>query len=655
MRDVPSLKMKEAKIEEASFDSWARGVNTLVSSTKIRDDELAVGENIILKDEGSPFRRPGTQTFATDPSITSIQGLFSYYNSDGTNTVLLIGDGRAKKLVAGSWTDVYGATFATTSRLSAGLINNILYLGNSVDELTKFDGTTLTRFAAITAPSSNWATIGASLASGVYPYSYRVSAFNNISETDAASTYTVYANKERDNWNPSSQAINEGNSIKVRWNTVAGASGYNIYGVVAGDERFLAKVDGQTVDEWLDLGLKSPSQIFPAPDGNGTRGPLGKYVVEFKTSLLIAGDPEEPSRLYYSAGVDKPESFLIGDGGGYVDISKNSTDGIITGLSLFHDKAVIFKERSVWEMDFTQDVAPTVNNIIRGIGCISHNTIQPVENDLFFLGRKAGGGPAIYVLGNEPNYFDVLRTNEISSRVRPTLAGLSPANYETAYATYNDGRYVLYFANGGGSDNNYALVYDRERLGFTMWTSGINAECPTIFYDENSDEHVIYLDNTDMRVTEILENLTTDKGDPIVWTVRTKDLEFDDPFSYKKFKSFDIRLGSVGGTISLTAWIDNTPFIYTSAIEGVGADSVFGNGQFGVAQFGDVLDSGGQIAPATITRRLPIERQGVDAIGKNIAFGISGTGTTSRASLLNVRVTAKHKPKQYSPRGETIY
>lgn len=655
MRRVPSLKAKEAKVEKKSLDNWARGVNTLMSDTKIRDDELTLGNNIILKDEGSPYRRPGTQTFGDDPSITSVQGLFSYYNSDGTNEVVLIGNGVGKKLVGDSWTNIPGVTFATNSRLSGGLINNILYLGNSVDELTKYDGTTMYRFDAISAPASGWATIGSSLTSGMYPVSYRVSAFNNISETDATSTYTVYVNKQRDNWNPTSQTINEGNSVKVRWTPVTNADGYNIFGTIAGDERFLAKVDGQTVSEWLDIGQKSPSSVFPAPNGNGTRGPIGKYIVEFKTALLIAGDPEEPSRVYFSAGVDKPESFLIGDGGGYIDISKNSSDGKISGLSLYQDKAVIFKERSVWQMDFTDSVAPTVRNIVRGIGCISHNTITPVENDLFFLGRKAGGGPAIYILGNEPNYFDVLRTNEISSRVRPTLRGLVPANYEKAYAVYSDGKYIVFYSNGSGSTNNYALSYDRERLGFTMWDSGINAECPTVFYDENSDQHIIYVDNQDMRVTEFEENLTTDKGEPILWNYKTKNFEFEDPFGYKKFLWADLRFGLVGGVVTITAWIDDNPFMYSSSIEGIGANSVFGNGHFGVAHFADVVGEGGEIAPATLRRRLPLLKQGPDAVGGNIAIEVAGSTVSSRASLLNVRVKAKLKPDRNYPRGEIIY
>lgn len=655
MRNIPSQKRKQAKVEEKTFDNWSKGVNTLMSSTKIRDDELSIGNNIILRDEGSPYRRPGTQTFADDPNITTAQGLFAYYNSDGTSTVLLVGDGVAKKLVNSAWVDVPGAAFDTVSRLSGGLINNILYLGNSVDELTKYDGTTLTRFAAISAPSSSWATIGGSLASGTYSYSYRVSAFNNISETDATSTYTIYANKQRENWNPSSQTTNEGNSVTVKWTTVAGASGYNIYGIVAGDERFLAKVDGQVADKWLDLGQKNPSAIFPAPTANGTQGPIGKYIVEFKTSLLIGGDPEQPSRVYYSAGVDKPESFLIGDGGGYVDISKNSVDGRVTGISLFQDKAVIFKERSVWSLDFTESVAPTVRNIIRGIGCISHNTITPVENDLFFLGRKAGGGPAIYVLGNEPNYFDVLRTNEISSRVRPTLRGLIPANYENSSAVYADGKYIVFYASGSGSDNNYALVYDRERLGFTIWDDGINAECSALFYDEDSDQHVLYMDSADMRVTEFEENLTTDKGNPIIWNYRTKDFEFDDPFGYKKFQGVDLRFGTVGGAIDLTAWLDGNAFIYTSSIEGIGGDGIFGNGQFADSHFGGDEEGVGELPPTTLTRRLPIKRQGPNAVGKNIAIEVAGTTVSSRALLLNVRVRAKLKPSRQHPRDEIIY
>lgn len=656
-RRVPQTKLRTSKPVNVNYRNWARGLNSLFAATKIRDDELSVANNIIYEDEGTPVKRPGTADWATAGGGSTTQGMFPYYKSNGTRLVVKVEDGVFKTWNGTAWTTYAYMTFATDQQMDAAIINDVLYMVNGTNPLTKFDGSTLTRFNLISAPTSSWGTRGASLASGQYAYTYRVTAVSadETGETNPSTAFTVYVNKQRDQWNPANQTLTEGNSILVNWTAVTGAKGYNIYGVTAGDERFIEYVEGQTVTSWRDLGTKTISQVFSLPTGNGTQGPKGTIISAFKTSLLIAGDPNEPSRVYFSAGVDKPDSFLIGDGGGYIDVNKNSDDGIVTALGTFQNKAIVAKERSMWSMDFTSDVIPSLSNVVQGIGCVSQFTLIPVENDLFFMGRKPGGGAALYVLGNEPNYFDVLRTNEISSRVRPTLAALQGSNFKKAFAGYFDGRYMLFFVSGGNTKNNAVLVYDRERLGFSFWNEGINGTYPISYYDTDGSEYLLCADENDNKITRIDSQYTTDKGNAIKWSFKTKESDLGNPFVYKRYKWVNIRLRAVDGNVRTKIWTDSTIIAHTSvlqATQGMNIQTAYGSMKFGVGKFGSTIDGGQTVEENVITRRLPIGRQGVNSIARSIALEVYGEETTSKAALLDMQVRGRLKSENYYPRDE---
>lgn len=656
MRKIPQIKGTSPKPVVETWNKWAKGLNSLVAATKIRDDELSIANNVVLEDEGSPTRRPGSANWGLDAGGTTTQGMFEFYKSSGEKYIAKVEDGIFRYWTGSAWNIVSNHSFVTNAMLSATVLNDVLYMVNGQNPLTKYDGSSLIRYNLISAPTSNWAVLGGSLASGQYAISYRVSAVSaeETGETNAATAFTIYSNKQRDNWNPVGSTLNPGNSATVHWNTVTGAKGYNIYGVVAGDERYITYVDGQAVSSWQDLGTIQPSQVFPVPTGNSTQGVEGSIIANFKTSLIVAGDSDNPSRVYFSAGVDKPDSFLIGDGGGFIDVSKNSNDGTITALGTFQNKAIVGKERSMWELDFTTDIIPSLSNIVQGIGCVSHFTLVPVENDLFFLGRKPGGGAAIYILGNEPNYFNVLRTNELSARVRPTLAALQPDNFEKAFAVYFDGKYMLFHAVGGSTSNNAVLVYDRERLGFTYWNDGIEGKYPVVFYDAGGDEYLLYSDEGDNRVTEISSAFGDDKGSAIIWNYKTKETDADNPFLFKRYRTMNVRLRNVGGTITLTVWVDGETISYTIGVSGEDIDTAFGSGRFGILRFGITEDVGASASETNIRRRLPIGRQGINAIATSVGLEVSGNSVTSKAALLDVQIEAKAKSKNYYPRDEVV-
>lgn len=654
--DLPKPKSSKIKTVDVHWKDWAKGLNKLVAATKIRKDELSEASNVILVELGSPSRRPGSANYGADTGGSSTTMLAPFYKSDGTSRITKIEDGLFKyaNADASSYSTISGASFPSGGITNYAITNDILYMSNGYDPLTKFNGTTLARFATLSTPTGVSVSRGASLVSGTNTYSYRVSAVNNVGETLASSSQTVQTDKQREYWNTDQTSLDDNYTVDVSWTKVTGASGYNVYGVIQGRETYLDHVDGEEVTTYTDYGYKTPSSVFDPPAGNTTDAPKGKYIKEFKSSLLIGGDPDNPSRLYYSAGLDLPDSFLISDGGGFIDISKNSDDGYIKGIGIYQNKAIIFKERSVWQLDFTESIIPSLANIVKGIGCVSHRTIIPVENDLYFLGRKPGGGPAIYVLGNEPNYLNVLRTNELSARIRPVLQTLIASNYESTHAMYIDARYTLFFAEGNSAVNDKAAVYDRERLGFTEWED-LQAGHSMVFYEEDGDEKVLFVDESDNRVSELSSLYGDDKGTPISWMMRTREEDFDSPFLYKKTKWVNMRLRSVSGTVTLKVYRNSTQVAYSTniSIGGTATATAFRGWGFRTGRFRVTKDPGSAVE-TTINRRLPLQRQGANAIGSSVAFEISGSALSSKATLLDVEFKTRAKSERYRPKSEII-
>lgn len=656
-RPIPEQKPNKPKRVDIKLNNFGKGLNTLVAPAQIRVDELAEAKNIVFQNEGAPSRRAGLDTYANSSGGTATWLLTAYYPSNGDSELLKLEDGILKKLLnTNNWQDITGASFTTGKVTDSTQLNDILYITNDSDALTKYDGSSLTTFSGISSPGSASATKGASLVSGNKQLNYLVSAENDVGETTTAAIASyINVDVERSLWNPAA-TLDDNKSVEVTWSTVTGASGYNIYVGAPGDELYVHTAKGETTDSWVDYGINTPSQFKPAPLADTTTAPNGAIVERFKTALLIAGG--DPSRVWFSAGVDKPDSFNFGAGGGFVDISKNSDDGDITGIKSYQNNAIIFKERSIWKFDFTQGAFPSVSNIIQNTGCVAPRTVVQVENDLFFLGRKPGRGAAIYVLGNEPNYLNVLRTNELTARVRSIMESINSAHYDKCHAIYWGNKYILFYPAGSSTIADSALVYDRERVGFVQWENFYSNDS-VIFYDSNGKEHFLMVDGNDNRVTEYSDEYTTDKGTPIEWAFRTKEVDLEDPLLYKRFRWLDMRLRDVAGEITTEVITPKTTIRYTKQINSISLRTFYGHVKHGKTTdgstgFGSTVDKAQGDVQRTIARRIPLKREGRNSVARAVSLRLSGKKAESKLKLLDVYIEADPRSREYYDVNEVI-
>src|SRR5882672_2537503 len=155
------------------------------------------------------------------------------------------------------------------------------------------------------------------------------------------------------------------------------------------------------------------------------------FGIYYGDKQIVSGVREQPNRLYISdpndvsdftnanpTGTGKYSVYdstthpgatdFSGSGANYIDVAKDDGDKI-TALAKYQTQLIIFKERSIYSLEFDANGLPTISLVTNAIGCVSHWSVDSVDNDMIFASRKG-----YYVFGTQQNYFDQLRTNELS-------------------------------------------------------------------------------------------------------------------------------------------------------------------------------------------------------------------------------------------------
>lgn len=578
-----------------SFDweGWRAGLNTLLRPTELKPNELAQADNLWLIGSGIPTKRPGTANYFMANATGSVQMVKGAYFKSGTNELLAIAGGIGTKKSNASYSVIGGASFSSgSSALAHGvMLQDSVYIVDGLDKITKYSGASLIRFRPLSVVSITGATFvsGVSINPG-RPYSYRITSLSPIGETLGSAVMSL----------PTGPQDPKTTTTRIVWTNISAASGdllgYQIYGRDRGNETFLTRITadpnmaaGVTLT-WEDNGTLTPSAITEIPTIDTSDGPIVKYIDKLKDKLILAGLSAEPSRLMWSGGGANVERFHWSYGGGYVDISKDDGDKI-TGIKAFGgttDRIIVFKERSIWQVTLTVSgsiVVPTLTLITNSQGAISHRAIVAVENDLIFLSRKG-----VYVIGNEPNIIgDILRTNELSAKIRPTVEAFNFAQLQGAAATYWNYKYILTYPDSGASANTKMLVYDRERLAW-MGPWNIGAAGFEVYYDSTNTERLLYGDTTDSFVTEVSTAYLDDKATTITTFLRTKKEDFKNWSLFKTisdvFFYFRNVLGSVSVNIRLEGKTGETTTAASFTVTSATGSAGWGTDEFGTTEFG---------------------------------------------------------------------
>lgn len=331
---------------------------------------------------------------------------------------------------------------------------------------------------------------------------------------------------------------------------------------------------------------------------------------------IVAGTATNPNRLYVSNSTDASD-FTVATGGtapqpdnstdapgassfvgtpgfseaNIIDISKDDGDKI-TGLAKFQEKLIVFKERSIYQMTFDPTSgAPTVVQLNGSVGCVSHRSIENVEDDVYFLSR---GG--YYALGNQANYSTFIRTRELSIRIHPIIETIVPANLSNTCSLYSNFVFYSSVSTGGTTTNNVTLTYDRRFDAWSKWTN-VSANAFTEFIDATNTKHLYFAADNAAQVFELVQGTYNDNGVAISSQWTSKAINFGDFSLYKQILYIDFEFRQIVGSVTLNVITDGGTLADSTSL----AFTNDTTGTIGDEDWGDPLWGGSASATATTT------------------------------------------------------
>lgn len=621
-------KTGEVRLEWVTF---RKGLNLLLRETELSQEEMAKAENLLLTGSGVPTGRWGTSLYFDTGGEKDVGGLGSYISKDGNqrDVLALSYDGKIVKKNNQTYAVISGQSYPTGSTARFEQLGNKTYIVSEDVPFTEYNGTNLIVYATISPPTGLSAT-NFSGVTGSNRVSYKVVAIGaNGGQTTPSNNYVL-------NNLPSDLTKTE---IRLFWTAPSCATygGFEIYRGREGDETFLATTDPE-VTYYVDKGEPASETIF-APVTNTTGGVKSKIIAKYKDRLIVV-PVDDPNKIIISGRYPNHFKFSWYDGGGYLYIDPDSGENIV-GIAVqpIADRIVVYKEHSsylvnleliqignYWVLD------PSYSPISTSIGCSSPDTLATVENDTFYFGLDG-----LYVTGYEPNFLNIIRTNEISARIRPYLEKLSKDDYTTACAMYSDKKYLLSFPL-----RKEIVVYDRERGCFAgIWKFPFGIVKMKKFYEANGDEKILLgLDNGKIAVFD--KNLNNDMGEIIEKTLRTNKTDLGDWTILKTIEYFYFLFRNITGQTNVSILMENrkgeTSAVKTFTI--TGAETLgftgYGTDRYGEARYGESSSTSVSISSDEIPRWGTLFK-----IGKLLQIEVSSTAPNSNFELLKISTTAK--------------
>lgn len=535
------------------LDSFKGGTNKLVNEARIQLDEALTSKNLIQTGDGQWKPRWGTAYYGADIGDT-IDGSAEYVKSDGTTEIIAISGGVAYKSTdGGSWTSISGATFTSDLQCYFMQISGYLYIANGTDNLARYNGTVLTTYNSISAPTGLAGTKGSSLASGSFRYYAEITALNDIGETVGSTEASVAVNKQRDAWTTAHE------KITWSWNAVSNANRYQLYiSDESGDETLLPA--SITTTSFVDDGtLALNPYVVPSID-NTTGAPKFKSMCVSGNRIWATNNENDMYKVYFSGTGNDIGVFSDFYGGGWINLEKGgrevpqavvhyqsgSGEGRLTTLCKTPEG-----KGAVWQITIANATVgdnnfslPSATKVVGSFGTESLLGVVQTTNDIMFPNRRGW-----FNLGPRQNYFGILRTEEISAKIRPYWKSLEGSKISGICSYFYDAK-VFISVPTSTTGNTRMIILDTERNNWTVeWTIG--AKQFLEYTDTTGTTHFLYVPLTGNKLIEIGENIQGDLG--VTFTTDYTSGRYPLDKLWKEFARVDkvfIKLGNPRGVLN---------------------------------------------------------------------------------------------------------
>lgn len=420
------------------------------------------------------------------------------------------------------------------------------------------------------------------------------------------------------------------------WTALAGAT-------FSASDRYCFVQAGGEMYIWnnVDAGRKLSGLTLTAPNTTPSAG----FGIYYADKQVVSGVRSKPNRLYISSALDRGDftnatgslsnstevpgtsAPYAGSDANFYDLSPDDGD-MITALAKYQDQLIVFKQRSIWSITFDTNGQPIGKLVTNGIGCISHWSIDTVDNDLIFLSRKG-----YYVLGTEAQFFDQLRTNELSIRIKPYIKAMSPARLNRASSIWYDNVYYSSVPTGTSLTNNKCFTYHRQYSGW-LQSENINANAFTEYINPvNQDENLYYADDVLPQVwMQVPTYLDDTAAIPMFWESKSYDLGTFD--IQKRFVDVTLLFRQLSGAVKVTVTIDGNRITKNYNIPGTSFSGGMGRALLGRASLGGRKEASVVGATsAALTTNVPL-RLNIGENGRTIKIRVENSRANESYTLL---------------------
>lgn len=426
---------------------------------------------------------------------------------------------------------------------------------------------------------------------------------------------------------------NAGSSTQITGGTFSTTA--NVKGAQVGSRLYL--VDGVTALQYYDGTNIVTTGIASAPTKI-------KQVIFYNKRLYCNSD-DNKDRVYFGGALTSTGAatdtgnFSSGtpSWGGFLGYGQGKE---VVGFSKIGASLYVFLKSSISRLDpvantgVSNALDHTSVSISESIGCLSAQSIDNVDNDVFFLNHT------VYSLG-EVGTYNSLRTRNVSAKVRSFFESASQTAVANAAAIYDDmNELYLISIQDVQSYKDTIIGYSVPYKAWFKWT-GINSNSFVSFIDSDSVSHIYFISDNSAAsyVYELFQGLNDD-GAAIDKYHKTKEFDLGVFNIEKIFQFWNAQFGGTYGTVTIDLYVDGAIVDTISFASGSSSNTADGIGTGVIGKF--LIGKEGNFTE-------------VSASGTTISndwrwhtLTSSPNGTTFQIKISNNTVNENFEIKQYS-------
>lgn len=640
----PITSQKQIDIN-LTLNKFNGGLVTLVDESLLPANAVKYAKNLMQTQDGRWSVRWGTAYYGVDLGGT-IRGAERYVASDNTIHLVVAVDSGSSVTIKRStdngatWSTCTGSTLQTGKVCYFLQINNYLYIANSYNSLTRYDGTTtLQPFTSLTTPGAPSPTVTGATGTN-YTYYYRITATNSVGETLSSTAGSCQTSKLRSDFTAGTD------KITLTWSAVTNAVRYNIYvGEVSGQETFLDSVTGLT---YIDDGSLTPNPYVFLPTSDTTAGPTFGPMELSGNRMWGVGDPNNQWRVYWGGTGQYQGYFSPYYGAGYIDLEKGGPERPKKVVHYRDGKGGNFAtiltsdpegNGSIWQVDLQSETVgnttytvPVAVKIVGSVGSVAPMSVVKVRNDIMFFNRKG-----FFTLGSKAQMLNLLSTDEISSNIRPDVRNFKGTLLGSVSGYYYDAKVFYSVPSSGTSTTNDAVyVNDTERRNWSgPWTFGV--ERFFTYTDTSGSTHLLGTPANGSRLIEISSSIQGDLGQAFQTELITGLLPVSsDRTAFAKIRKAYIELSQPVGPIEFSVLGTEKKKAFSN-LDTLTINDTVSNAGIGTQMLGTAVIGDTSITPTVFSRSTVKKVVRINRLLNNIQFQIITNSTTAAYTLLTLQ------------------